>query len=607
MKQEQNHATIPLLVISVFLALSACNSQEPEEATPTNVAEISSPVAPTATPLTEPVFGLADIESLEILTTDSVPVQISVRLRGVLPEGCAEIDNVIVEQDGDVFDVAVITVREPGQTCTGDQASFEETVPLDITGLEPGSYTVVAAASSLPEDLSGSFTLDADELPQEETETPSEEEAEPTPTATEPAAEVAASTISGRVWHDLCASLGDEEAVPADGCILANGSFQANGLLEDEPGIEGVRVDIGEGQCPSEGVAIAVTNAEGDYNVGDLVSGTYCVSVNATEVQNQDILLPGRWSAPENGIAESTITLDEGDALQDVNFGWDYQFLPAAEVDLANCNNSFEFVEDLNIPDDTVFAPGTGFTKRWRLQNNGTCPWSTDYSIVLVGGDQMSAEETIALNQVINPGQNLEVVVDMVAPDEPGSYRGNWQIADADGQPFGIDGFIEDAFWLRIAVAEDAPPVATALPNSGVIGGVVWDDFCINSDPGRGCVEFPEDSGIFIADGSFGSAEVPLSEITISLARDACPAGGTLPSESAILSTAVTDADGLYGFANLPSGNYCIFMDALSQENVDFLIPGNWTWPTIGVGRYSFILDPGEQALDLDFGWDYVD
>jgi hypothetical protein len=48
-------------------------------------------------------------------------------------------------------------------------------------------------------------------------------------------------------------------------------------------------------------------------------------------------------------------------------------------------------------------------------------------------------------------------------------------------------------------------------------------------------------------------------------------------------------------------------MDALSPENVDFLIPGNWTWPGTGVGQYSFILDPGEQALDLDFGWDYVD
>ena len=48
-------------------------------------------------------------------------------------------------------------------------------------------------------------------------------------------------------------------------------------------------------------------------------------------------------------------------------------------------------------------------------------------------------------------------------------------------------------------------------------------------------------------------------------------------------------------------------MDALSEDNVDFLIPGNWTWPATGVGRYSFILDPGEQALDLDFGWDYSD
>jgi hypothetical protein len=120
-------------------------------------------------------------------------------------------------------------------------------------------------------------------------------------------------------------------------------------------------------------------------------------------------------------------------------------------------------------------------------------------------------------------------------------------------------------------------------------------------------VESSAIGGTFVADGAFDGLEVPLADITISLAEGACPGDGTLPDTSSVLATTLTGEDGIYLFEGLSEGTYCIFMDALSPENVDFLIPGNWTWPGTGVGQYSFILDPGEQALDLDFGWDYVD
>jgi hypothetical protein len=314
--------------------------------------------------------------------------------------------------------------------------------------------------------------------------------------------------------------------------------------------------------------------------------------------------LPGRWTAPAGGIAEAAITVSDEDPAQEINFGWDYELLP---VDPATCSNSFELLEDLNIPDDTIFSPAEEFTKKWRLRNNGTCPWSTDYTILFVGGDQMAAEQTVPLTQSTAVSQTLDIAVDMIAPDEPGTYRGNWQVAGPDGEPFGIDGNIEDAFWLRIIVEEETTPGATPAPGSGAIGGVVWDDFCINSNPGTGCQESGENSGVFIANGSFDGYESALSGISISLAENACPDNGTLPTTAAVINTAVTAGDGLYLFDGLSEGTYCIFMDALSEENVDFLIPGNWTWPGTGVGQYTFILDPGEQALDLDFGWDYFD
>ncbi|HSG15498.1 MAG TPA: NBR1-Ig-like domain-containing protein [Anaerolineae bacterium] len=591
-----NHRfSLTLLSMALLLVImSSCTGQDeqatPEAASPTQATTptvIPTSAPPTATPLTEPVMRLANVDSLEIVGNADDPTHVDVRLRGALSNSCSVIGDIITEYEGDLITIAVLSAQEPSepdQECTEALVPFDETVAL--TDVAPGSYTVSAHG------LQGTFTV----------EEPPEEVALETATP-----EATTASLSGRVWHDLCAGSGGTEGEPADGCIITEENrIQANGLQEDEGGIEGVRVGIATGDCPAPATEYALTDADGVYSFVELVPGVYCLSIDSADERNQDVLLSGIWTSPQDGQAQQTIPV-EGLDVSGVDFGWDFEFLPAVEVDLETCENSFEFVEDLNIPDDTVFEPGDNFTKQWLLRNNGTCPWTADYSIVFVGGDQMSAPESIPLGQSIVPGQPLEVAIDMIAPAELGTYRGNWQIADAQGEPFGIDGLIEDAFWLRIIVSEQAAPTATASPNSGTIGGVVWDDFCFNSDPGAGCLEFPEDSGIFIANGSLDADEEVLSEITISLASEACPAGGSLPSAARILSTTTTGDDGLYRFENLDTGMYCIFMDALSEDNVDFLIPGNWTWPATGVGRYTFFLDPGEQALDLDFGWDYAD
>jgi hypothetical protein len=593
--KEKASFTLPLLILLILL-LSSCTILETISPSPTAEPDPATAVAPTAAPAqpADPILGSATVESVEILTLESFPVQIHVRVTGMLPDDCSELDDIVTQQDGNTFNVAVSMVQRPAADCGDAPVPFEEIVPLDVYGLPAGSYTVSVNG------IEGSFNFDIDNLPQEE---PAVATVEPTtiPTAV-------FHTVTGRVWHDICSGSDglDTESDPPSGCVVAaDGAIIADGLLENEPGIEGVRVNLGQGSCPSTvSIITATTDADGVFTFGNLNAEEYCISVDSGDEQNQDILLPGRWTAPAGDIAEAAIIVTNQDPSLEVNFGWDFELLPA---DLATCSNSFELLEDINIPDDTLFAPAEQFTKRWRLRNNGTCSWSTDYTVIFVGGDQMAAEESIPLTQSVPVSQTLDVAVDMVAPDEPGTYRGNWQVAGPDGEPFGIDGNIEDAFWLRIIVEEESAPSATAVPGSGAIGGVVWDDFCINSNPGRGCLESDVNAGVFIADGSFDPFESALSDVTISLAENACPGDGTLPIADAVIDTAVTDEDGLYLFDGLSTGTYCIFMDALSEENVDLLIPGNWTWPATGVGQYSFILDPGEQALDLDFGWDYVD
>jgi len=583
-----------LLTTAVFILVS-CGSSDPEPTAEATVVEPTQEIPPTFTPqpeptaLTEPVFGLATIESVQILTLESFPVQINVRVRGVLPNSCTEIDDIITQTDGNDFDIAITTVQQPDVACTEAEVAFEEIVPLDVDGLEAGTYTVTVNGTQ------GSFTLDIDnQLPDEEVEEPTIEPAEET------------AVINGIVWHDLCTPPG-EDSEASEGCIAtSDGGFQANGLLDSgEPGIGGITINLAEGDCPSNGIATAVTKSDGSYSFTQLAAGDYCVSIDTLGDGNQAILIPGSWTFPESNISETAVTVADGETSDPLDFGWDYEFLPLPEGENSCENNTFEYVQDLNIPDNTTFTPGAEFTKMWELRNNSDCVWTTDYSVVFIGGSQMSAPDVVPLERAVAPGETIDIAIEMIAPEfRQESYRGNWQMADPSGELFGIDGVIDDAFWLQIQVRESVEPQPTPVPNSAAIGCVVWDDYCINANPGRGCWEYPTDSGLFLADGSLSSGEARLEGITISLSGGVC-SPGDFPQANTIIQTAVTDEFGDYIFNDLPAGSYCVFMDALGSDNVNFLIPGNWTWPAIGVGQQTVVLIEGEQALDIDFGWDY--
>ena len=596
-----------ILLFSLIVGLNACN-QIGGSGAADETAVIPPPAEPTlaateTASLGEPRIEPAEIESLEVITQDLASGLVSVRLRGLLANDCASISDITSNRQGSDFKLTVLSIVEPGENCSAETVPFEENVDLDVAGLQLGSYTVTANERQV------SFELAGEEPEPTEEPAPTAEAAEAEPTTESSAG---AGVISGVVWHDSCANIDVADTALPEGCLLtADNVFLANGVLDsNEEGIAGVEVALGEGTCPAaEPLETVLTAEDGAFTFGELVPGNFCLYIDMTRTQNQGVLGGGSWTVPADS-PQIAVSLAAGETLEDQNFGWDFLDLPVAEeADLTDCSNSFEFVEDLNIPDDSPFAAGEEFTKEWLLRNNGTCPWSTEYSIIFVGGDLMSAEEDIPLEQVVAPGEELTVAIDMVAPEELGTYRGNWQVANASGEPFGIDGFIEDAFWLQIAVVEDAQveAAATAGPNSATLGGVVWEDFCINSDPGQGCVESPAEAGVFIGDGTFGAIDTPLSGILIGLAGQACAADGTFPSGSALLDTTLTGDDGQYLFEGLAEGTYCVYMDALNQATLDLLIPGNWTWPGTGVGQYTVVLDPGERRLDLDFGWDYLE
>ena len=117
------------------------------------------------------------------------------------------------------------------------------------------------------------------------------------------------------------------------------------------------------------------------------------------------------------------------------------------------CNHAL-FISE-TVGDGTDFDPNDNFTKTWRLKNDGTCTWNTNYKLVFVDGDQMSGPANKNLTQSVAPGEQVDISVDLKAPGSEGTYKGFWKVADDDGQYFVHN------IWVEIEVIAPAAPPPT--------------------------------------------------------------------------------------------------------------------------------------------------
>ncbi len=115
-----------------------------------------------------------------------------------------------------------------------------------------------------------------------------------------------------------------------------------------------------------------------------------------------------------------------------------------------------KFIKDVTIPDEMDLAPGERFTKTWRIQNAGSCSWTIGYLLYFESGDIMGGPSSQGLtSETIQPGDSIDISVELIAPLETGSYQGNWKIRNVKGDGFGIGEFSK-AFWVKINVVEGA-------------------------------------------------------------------------------------------------------------------------------------------------------
>jgi hypothetical protein len=109
---------------------------------------------------------------------------------------------------------------------------------------------------------------------------------------------------------------------------------------------------------------------------------------------------------------------------------------PIIQQQVAPCYSA-AFIEDVTVPDGTEFSAGANFGKTWRLQNTGSCTWTTAYQLVFDHGDHMSGPDSINLTSTVYPGQTIDISAQMRAPSNAGTYTGYWRLEAPDGTFFG--------------------------------------------------------------------------------------------------------------------------------------------------------------------------
>lgn len=116
------------------------------------------------------------------------------------------------------------------------------------------------------------------------------------------------------------------------------------------------------------------------------------------------------------------------------------------------------YLADVTIPDWSTVYAGNAFTKTWKVKNVGTCSWTKDYTIFFKSGNQMQAASSVAFPNVVNPGETVNLSVNMVSPSDKGSYTGSWLLKAANGNVFGV-GYTYDVP-LTVNINVDKLPVS---------------------------------------------------------------------------------------------------------------------------------------------------
>ncbi len=103
-----------------------------------------------------------------------------------------------------------------------------------------------------------------------------------------------------------------------------------------------------------------------------------------------------------------------------------------------------------NPVDDSTLLPGQPFQMIWTVKNLGPTTWTTAYQIRFYAGNpsgnNFTSPSALAIPKEVKPDEQVDLVLNLVAPASNGTYEGIWAITNADGINF-------QGLTLRVKVA----------------------------------------------------------------------------------------------------------------------------------------------------------
>lgn len=394
------------------LLLMACTAAPPTAAPP---AAVTATVTPAISPTPLPLELLPIVESAAVLVSASGIQGVA---QGQLPSPCYTLQPPTATRQGNTFTVELRATRPATAACPATPQPFTADFTLDPTDMPDGFYAV-----QVNQQAQTSFTFQTFMLAAEQ----------------EPANTI---VVEGVVWHDVCVVRPGETAEPVPaGCTATAGGIRANGRLDPaEAGLSEVVVNLGVGQCPAPAVLQTITDANGRFAFEALAKGSYCVFVDAESGSNQLWLTPGVWST------EAAVTLNASN--RNVLFGWDYDLLPRPST-ITACEDKALFTADPAYTDGREVSAGSTITQTWRVQNVGTCTWTTAYKLVRVGSGAEETESQSLLEPIV-PGAEVALSVTIPLPNRTGTYEAEWLLYNEAGQSFGLGIAIQRPFGLNV-------------------------------------------------------------------------------------------------------------------------------------------------------------
>ena len=131
------------------------------------------------------------------------------------------------------------------------------------------------------------------------------------------------------------------------------------------------------------------------------------------------------------------------------------------------CINRATLVRHLSFADDSKIQTGLFFNKIWRIQNSGSCTWTSAYKFVFDSGERMEAPGESPLPRDVPPGDTIDIQIIMRSPDVANTYIGNWMLRDPNGLLFGIGENGDQPIAIKIVVKYIVTKDKKAAPECG--------------------------------------------------------------------------------------------------------------------------------------------